>query len=232
MTKWVKVARLLQARAHLRIAYATGEDKGPRATKALTALTGALASNADDADFTYPAASVHEIRTIRSRTCAQFLFASDYLIQMLKGRSDPRLPILFTPIQYDSIKGTGTSRVTFPAKPNTYVGHLSGGDQTQADSTVSLIGPFFSNETAPLNVVSFADQKFTEAEARLIVSGAGPPRTSRIATDSCQHDELAWRQQRSTLCPRPAGVDVGWPIPSRDHHREGHCQFPQDRAVE
>ena len=172
MTKWIKVAHLLQARAHLRIAYATGEDKVARATKALTALTGALASNADDADFTYPGGVGARNPNYTFQDLRTVFVASDYFIQMLKGRSDPRLPILFTPIQYDSIKGTGTSRVTFPAKPNTYVGHLSGGDQTQADSTVSLIGPFFSNETAPLNVVSFADQKFTEAEARLIVSGA------------------------------------------------------------
>ncbi len=47
-----------------------------------------------------------------------------------------------------------------------------GGDQSQADSTVSLIGPLFSAENAPLNVASYADQKFTEAEARFIVSGA------------------------------------------------------------
>jgi len=172
MTRWNKLAHVLQARANLRLAYASGEDKVARATKALAALSGALASNADDADFTYPGGvgarnpnyTFQELRTV--------FVASDYFIQMLKSRSDPRLPILFTAVPYDSIKGTGTSRVTYPAKPATYVGHLSGGDQTQADSTVSLIGPFFSNENAPLNVVSFSDQKFTEAEARLILSGA------------------------------------------------------------
>ena len=172
MVKWNKLAHMLQARAHLRLAYATGEDKVARANKALVALAGGFASNADDADFIYPGGvgarnpnyTFVELRTV--------FVASDYLIQMLKSRSDPRLPILFAPIQYDSIKGTGTSRVTFPAKPNTFVGHLSGGDQFQADSTVSTIGPFFSNENATLSVASFADQKFTEAEARLIVSGA------------------------------------------------------------
>jgi Starch-binding associating with outer membrane len=172
MTRWNKLAHLLQARANLRLAYASGEDKVARANKALVALGGALVSNADDADFTYPGGvgarnpnyTFQELRTV--------FVASDYFIQMLKSRSDPRLPILFTAVVYDSIKGTGTSRVTFPAKPGTYVGHLAGSDATQADSTVSLVGPFFSNENAPLNVVSFSDQKFTEAEARLIVSGA------------------------------------------------------------
>src|SRR5207248_2705241 len=54
MTKWVKLAKFLQARTQLRLAYAPGEDKAARANKALTALAGALQSNADDADFAYP----------------------------------------------------------------------------------------------------------------------------------------------------------------------------------
>src|SRR5437763_15461599 len=85
MTKWNKLAHLLQARAHLRLAYATGEDKVARANKALAALALGLASNADDADFTYPGGvgarnpnwTFVELRT-------QFV-ASDYFVQMLKG---------------------------------------------------------------------------------------------------------------------------------------------------
>jgi hypothetical protein len=172
MVKWNKLAHMLQARAHLRLAYANGEDKVARANKALAALAGGFASNADDADFTYPGgvgARNPNYTFVELR--GQFV-ASEYFIQMLKSRSDPRLPVFFSPIVYDSIKGTGASRVTYPAKPNTFVGHLSGSDQFQTDSTVSTIGPFFSAEAAPLNVASFADQKFTEAEARLIVSGA------------------------------------------------------------
>lgn len=172
MTRWNKLAHHLQARAQLRLAYATGEDKVARANKALAALPGAFASNADDADFTYPGGvnarnpnyTFIELRTV--------FVGSQYMISMLQDRNDPRLPILFTPIVYDSIKGTGTSRKTYPAKPNTFVGHLAGSDQFQTDSTVSLIGPYFSNENATLNVASYSDQKFTEAEARLIVSGA------------------------------------------------------------
>ena len=172
MTRWNKLAHYLQARAQLRLAYATGEDKVGRANKALAALAGAFASNADDADFTYPGgvnARNPNYTFVELRTT---FAASQYMISMLQDRNDPRLPILFTPIYYDSIRGTGTARKTFPAKPNTYVGHLAGSDIFQTDSTVSLIGPFFSAENAPLNVASFSDQKFTEAEARLIVSGA------------------------------------------------------------
>ena len=172
MTKWVKLAHFLQARANLRLAYAKGEDKVGRANKALAALAGALASNADDADLTYPGGVNARNPNYTFQDLRTVFVASQYFIDMLKSRSDPRLPILYTPIVYDSIKGSGPTRKTYPAKPGTYVGHLAGSDVFPADSTVSLIGPYFSNENATLNIVSFADQKFTEAEARLIVAGA------------------------------------------------------------
>jgi hypothetical protein len=172
MTRWNKLAHYLQARAQLRLSSATGEDKVGRANKALAALAGAFASNADDAEFTYPGGANARNPNYTFIDLRSVFVGSQYMISMLQSRNDPRLPILFTPIVYDSIKGTGTSRKTFPAKPNTYVGHLAGSDQFQADSTVSLIGPFFSAENATLNVASYSDQKFTEAEARLIVSGA------------------------------------------------------------
>jgi hypothetical protein len=167
VTKWVKLANFLQARAHLRIAYAPGEDKAGRANQALTALTGALASNADDASFTYPGGDNARNPNYTFQDLRNQLVASEFMVELLKGRQDPRLPIMFMPIVYDSIRGT----TRYPASTVTFVGHKNGA-ATVTDSTVSWIGLFFSNENATLNVVSYADQKFTEAEARLIVSGA------------------------------------------------------------
>jgi hypothetical protein len=214
MTRWTKLAHFLQARANLRLAYATGEDKLARANKALAAIAVALVSNADDVDFSYPGGVGARNPNYTFQDLRTVFVASDYFIQMLKGRADPRLPILFTPIVYDSIKGSGPSRVTFPAKPGTFVGHLAGSDQTQTDSTVSLIGPFFSNETASLNVVSFADQKFTEAEARLIVSGAA-------AADQAYRDGIRANMTKlgvttaainAYLASRPALASVANPL--------------------
>jgi len=167
LSKWMKLAHLLQGRAQLRLAHAPGEDSVARANNALAALAGAFTGNADDADFIYPGGQdarnpLYTFQELRN----QFV-GSEYLIEMLKGRNDPRLPIMFTPIVYDSVRGT----TRYPATTTRYVGHPNGG-ATLPDSTVSWIGPFFSNENAPLSVVSYADQKFTEAEARLIVSGA------------------------------------------------------------
>ena len=167
MARWVKVARFLQARVNLRLAYAPGENQVQRATAALTALESALASNSDDADFVYPGGANARNPNWTFQDQRNLLVASEFLVELLKARSDPRLPIMFTPIVYDSIRGTTRYRSTTPR----YVGHRNGSAQL-TDSTVSWIGPYFSNENASLNVVSYADQKFTEAEARLIVSGA------------------------------------------------------------
>src|SRR4029078_6328682 len=140
VAKWNKLAHYLQARANLRLAYASGEDKVARANKALSALAGAFASNADDADFTYPGGANARNPNYTFQDLRTAFVGSQYFIDMLKSRNDTRLPILYTPIISNSIGGTGTARKTFPAKPNTFVGPLAGSDQTQADSTVSLIG--------------------------------------------------------------------------------------------
>jgi hypothetical protein len=184
IARWVKLAKFLQARMHLRLAYAPGEDKTARANKALSALAGALGSNADDATFTYPGGDnarnpLYTFQDLRN----QFV-ASEYMVELLQSRQDPRLSILFTPIVFDSIRGT----VRYPATAVRYVGHANGG-ATLPDSTVSWIGPFFSNENAGLNIVSYADQKFTEAEARLIVSGAA-------AADAPYRDGIRANMQR------------------------------------
>jgi hypothetical protein len=171
VTKWAKLARFLQARANLRISSAPGENKTARANAVLAAIAGALASNADDADFIYPGGSGARTPLYTYFELRGTFVAAQYMVELLKSRSDPRLGIMFSPIPYDSIRGTGAARITYPAKPNTFVG-MQEGQSTLNDSTVSWIGLAFAADTARLNVVSYADQKFTEAEARLIVTGA------------------------------------------------------------
>lgn len=167
LTRWIKLAHFLEARANLRLAYAPGENKTARATAALTALTAALVSNTDDVDFTYPGGANARNPLYTFQELRNNLVASEYMITLLQGRSDPRLSRMFSAVVYDSIRGT----VRYPSNGTRYVGHPNGG-ATLSDSTVSWINPFYSNENANLNVVSYADQKFTEAEAQLIVNGA------------------------------------------------------------
>ena len=77
------------------------------------------------------------------------------MVGLLEDRSDPRMPIMVMPALSDG----------------EYRG-LSNAGPTQPDSTISRVGPYFTAENATLNVASYADMKFTEAEARLILSGA------------------------------------------------------------
>ncbi|HET9984398.1 MAG TPA: SusD/RagB family nutrient-binding outer membrane lipoprotein [Longimicrobiales bacterium] len=169
MGRWVKLARTVQARLQLRLAYAPGEDKVAHAQKALAALAQGIASNAEDADFAYPGGvdARNPLWTFQDPNVLPRLTASNFMVELLKSRNDPRLPIMIQPVIYDSVRGT----TRFPAKTVSYRGHVNGGPQ-DADSTISFIGSFFTKENAALNVASYADAKFTEAEARLIASGA------------------------------------------------------------
>jgi hypothetical protein len=167
MARWVKLARYVQARHQLRLAYAPGEDKNARAQSALTALAQALVSNTDDVDFTYPGGADARNPLWTFQQLQSQLVGSEHMAELLKARSDPRLPILLRPIFYDSVRGTTKYR----AASNTFRGHRNGAGG-EADSTISWVGTYFTNENANLSIASFADQKFTEAEARFIVSGA------------------------------------------------------------
>lgn len=167
MTKWVKLARFVQARTNLRLAYAPGEDKTARANKALTAIAAALASNADDADFIYPGGSGARNPNYTFQDLKGTFVGAEFMIEMLKARNDPRIGILYQPVAYDSVRGT----TAYKATTVKYIGHKNG-SAPLVDSTLSWIGTAFWGEASTLNVVSYADQKFTEAEARLIVSGA------------------------------------------------------------
>lgn len=171
MARWVKLARHVQARHHLRLAYAPGEDSRQRAQAALDALQQGLQSNADDADFAYPGGESGARNPLWTfRDLIQYT-ASEYMVGQLQSRSDPRIGILIEPAAWDSVRGSGESQVIYRAAPNTFRGHRNG-QPAETDSTISRIGTYFTDEAAPLNWASYADAKFTEAEAQLILNGA------------------------------------------------------------
>jgi len=159
MSRWLKLARTVQARLHLRLAYAPGENGADRAQKALTSLQSGILNNAEDADFNYPGGE-NGLRNPRyTFQDLQQLVASEFVVERLRSRDDPRLPIMVTPVA-DSLPAI------------VYRGHRNG-SLSEPDSTFSWIGTFFSTDSASLTWVSYAEAKFIEAEARLITSGAG-----------------------------------------------------------
>ena len=161
MSRWVKLARTVQARHQLRLAYAPGENPQERAQAALSALAEGFTSNADDAVFEYPGGAGGRNPLWRYIDRGLLFTASGLTVDMLMERSDPRLPIMVEPAIKDMENGE-----------TVYRGHYNHVDP-EPDSTISEVGHYFTAEDAPLSVGTYADAKFTEAEARLIVGGAG-----------------------------------------------------------
>ena len=161
MARWVKLARVVQARHQLRLAYAPGENAQERAQAALAALGEGFTSNADDAVFDYPGGAGARNPLWRYVDRSLLFTASEMTVNMLQERNDPRLPIMVEP----AIKDFENGEIV-------YRGHNNAADP-DPDSTISEVGHFFTAEDAPLNLASYADAKFTEAEARLIMSGPG-----------------------------------------------------------
>jgi hypothetical protein len=161
MAKWVKLAYTVQAQLHLRLSTAPGETKTDRAQKALDALAKGLASNADDADFAYPGGNNRRPSWYaigRGNNDGTFVI-SEFLVEMMKARNDPRLPVFARPAPSDT--------------PNAivYRGHRSGSGAS-ATNLYSRIGNYFVGDSTHANWVSNSHARFLEAEARLYVSGA------------------------------------------------------------
>jgi hypothetical protein len=156
MTKWVKLARTVQARLHLRLSRAPGESATARAQLALDALAEGFTSNDDDADFTFIGGSGARSSTYQfeDEGWQEPQTASHFYVELLRGLNDPRLPISIRPALSDSA----------------FRGHLNG-TIGEPDSTISKIGSYFTADSAAINWISYAEAKFIEAEARLIIEG-------------------------------------------------------------
>jgi hypothetical protein len=163
MERWKRLAYTLKARYHLRLSGAPGNSPNARAQQALDVLANGFTSNNDNAKFAYstePGAENpwHQF-AILGNWDDRDQMAHNY-IELLKSLNDPRLPIQARPVESslpDSI---------------VYIGHRNGEDGI-GSSNVSRIGHFYSDADADLTLLHFAEAKFIEAEARLILNGAG-----------------------------------------------------------
>lgn len=156
MSRWVKLARHVQARHRLRLSNAPWANAQAQAQAALDALTEGLASNADDADFEYAGESGSRNPLWLFEDRGDIFKASKLTVDLLTERNDPRLPIMVEPALSDGA----------------YRGHANSA-LPEPDSSISQVGLYFVAEGASVNAASYAEAKFIEAEARLILSGAG-----------------------------------------------------------
>jgi hypothetical protein len=166
--KWRRTAQLLRARYSIHL---TKKDKNTSVSTALAAIAMALRDNADDFQLNYNAIIVNPWHSVAlANNTGNFTIKhSEQLADAMNGTTfgvwDPRLPI---------IAGARTG-VT-----NTWKGQINGAG---TGGTLDLLATtWYSTQTAPILMATFAEQKFIEAEARFLLNGGSA--TSTGATDA------------------------------------------------
>ena len=197
ISRWIKLARHVQARHRLRLSNASWTTPQAQAQAALTALGEGLASNGDDADFQYAGEEDARNPLWLFQDQGQIFKVSQRVVDMLNDRNDPRLPIMVDPALSDGAY-RGHANVTSP----------------EPDSSISTVGVYFTAENAPVNAASYAEAKFIEAEARLIVSGAGA--ADAPYRDAIRANMLKWGVSAAAIntyvAARPSLSSVGNPL--------------------
>jgi len=146
LDKWIKTAYALKARYNLHLA----KQKGATSyTNALAAITNAYTSNADDFKFVFGSAynnSNPAYQFEQERT--GYVAANSTYMGMLSATSDPRQAVYF-----DGTIGSQSGELNADAAP---------------------IGPAYASSESPVYLISFAEVKFIEAEARFNLNAADP----------------------------------------------------------
>jgi len=150
--QWIKIAYVLKARYALRLT----EVDPNAAQKALDYINASgISGNADDANAFFPGTAnglnqwyAYEV----SR--AGYLRTGAYFVNSLKNTSDPRLSY--------SIALNKPPKTTPPTTP-TYVGNEPNDLSTTSSS---YIGSAYASDDSPVGIVTYAEAKFIEAEAK------------------------------------------------------------------
>ncbi len=146
LDKWQKTAYALKARYSLHLA----KKNGPAAySDALAAVTNAYTSNDDDFKVIYGTAYNNSNPMYQSeQERPGYYSANTTMMNMLNSTTDPRRDVYFT----------GSS------------GSASGVPNTSA----ATIGPGYASTDSPVYLMSYAEVKFIEAEARFKLNASDP----------------------------------------------------------
>ena len=152
LPKWIAAAYTFKARYALHLSKTDPEA----ASKVLAALYDGttyrgIARNADDCDFAFGtgvAESNPWFQLVQERN--DFRLGKQFVDLLKATPADPRLPVF--------------------AKPNS-AGAYSGSAAGQGQAADSQIGTYFTTATTPVSLITYAEAKFMEAEARLRVNG-------------------------------------------------------------
>lgn len=149
-TRWKKFAASLRMIAALRLSKV---DPAKGKTEFAAALAdGVLASNADNVRYQYLADANNENPLYTNYVSRKDFALSSTLVNYLKSVNDPRLPIFAAKNQKGDIVGAPYAVFPAPGKATDY----------------SLAGPAISARTAPVNLMTYAQVLFAQAEAAKI----------------------------------------------------------------
>jgi hypothetical protein len=159
--KWIKVAYVLKARFALRL---TAVEGNVAAQKALDYITIAgMTENADDANtfFTTESNGLNQWYAFEvSRK--NYLKVGQFFVDYLKNTNDPRLSKMIA--------------LTVPPK-NVPVGfvpdYIGNAPEDQTSIGTSYIGSAFASEASQIGIVTYAEAKFIEAEAKARLGQSG-----------------------------------------------------------
>ncbi len=146
-SKWTKAAYSIQARHYLQLSNVLGNEAY---TQALAAAQNGFESNADNYEVPFEDSNRNPIfQFMEQRT--DIRMASTF-IDMLQADDDPRLPF------YSEEDANGE-----------FVGSVPGSQNASA----SRPGPYVASPTASTVLMSYAELKFIEAEAHLMLGNPG-----------------------------------------------------------
>lgn len=160
--KWTKVAYVLKARYALRL---TAIEGNVAAQKALDNITLAgMTENDDDANtlFTEESNSLNQWYAF-NQVRKNYLTVGKFFVDYLKNNNDPRL--------------TKMIALTIPPKsltPGTvFIPEYRGNAPEDQSAGASYIGSAFASASSPIGIVTYAEAKFIEAEAKAILGQSG-----------------------------------------------------------
>lgn len=171
LAKWVKLAYTLKARFYL---HTTKKGATQAAQSALAALANGLTSNADDFQLVYRSGLLnpwHQV-ALANYTGNLTIAQGAYFVNLMNTTSyptfDPRLPLV-----------AGSLKVGFVyPTPQSYQGTRPNG--ATAKTVDFTRDTYHTRVDAPIQLVTYAEVKFIEAEARFISNGG--TRTSTGST--------------------------------------------------
>lgn len=170
VSKWLKAAYTLKARYKLHLINKEGTAKA--AQEALAAIANGFSSNADDFQMFFNEKHInpwYSREVMAKKTGNAFDVICDQLVSYMDGKSypftgntvtiDPRLPVY----------------VQTNDGSNVYKGYVGGGHGVSSDGTTANAEfreeGFYTNTSAPIVIISYAEALFIKAEAEFLANG-------------------------------------------------------------